>query len=102
MISVTLIGVLIIVTSSYIFSTTFLLLLGSKYSHLGQYVWIAVGVASARLLVDAAYKMCIASGETGRQYLAVAAGIFAQLVVYYFLPRCGNSEISICLYQLRP
>jgi len=85
--------VLSLVTSGYLFSDIWLLLIGPKYADFGSFVWVAMGVAGSQYLVSTFNRMCIASGVPGHQYLAVAAGIITQFFVYTLTPMNDLADI---------
>ncbi len=75
-----------IMASGWAFPGYWLLLLGPNYGDRAGFVAVAVTVACLKFLSETLYIMIVASGETNRQYLAVAAGLLAQGTVFMMSP----------------
>ena len=78
--------VVLLVASGWLYPKLWLLALGDTYAHLDAYVWMALLVPGIGLLSAVLYTMAVSSGETGRQYLTVPAGVAAQIIVLWMSP----------------
>lgn len=70
-----------LVTSGLLFAEQYVLLLGSSYSHLNDFVPIVLLLVSLTLINDGCYQILLAGGHTKYQWIASLGGIMAQVTM---------------------
>ncbi len=72
--------------AGWLFADPLLWVLGDGYSHLGDFVPIALGLAALTMLSGGAYQILLAGGHTVYLWFGTLAGLAAQAVMLAFFP----------------